>query len=111
MQNFLAALMALALVGCTVAGLQESAPAYSGTSHKSPQSVARCLAPKWQELNSSTSSIQTETGYKIAASSDMTGVVALAVIDDQPGGTSVRVFLPTDWALTSGWKESAKDCI
>lgn len=110
MRNVLAALMALALVGCTTTGLQESAPAYSGTSQKSPQSLARCLAPKWQELNSSTSSIETESGYKIAVSSLFAGTIALAKIEGGPSGSSVKVFLPADWAGTQGWKDAAKSC-
>ncbi|EJM73108.1 hypothetical protein [Pseudomonas sp. GM60] len=111
MRKVIAALFMMALVGCTTAGLQEDAPAYSGVSSKTPQNLARCLSPKWQEFNSSTSSIETETGYKIAASAAFTGIVALAVIDENSTGSSVRVFLPMDWAGTQGWKDAAKTCI
>ena len=111
MRMVVAALFMMMLVGCTTAGLQQDAPAYSGVSSKTPQSLARCLSPKWQEFNSSTSSVETETGYKIAASSAFTGIVALAVIDESGTGSSVRVFLPTDWTGTQGWKDAAKTCI
>jgi hypothetical protein len=106
-----AALFMMSLVGCTTAGLQEDEPVYSGSSQKAPQALARCLAPKWQEYNASTSSVETETGYKIAASAMYTGTVALAVIDQRGAGSTVRVFLPMDWAGTSGWKDAAKTCI
>ncbi|MEO8641837.1 hypothetical protein [Pseudomonas sp.] len=111
MRMVVAALFMMVLVGCTTAGLQQDTPAYSGVSSKTPQSLARCLSPKWQEFNSSTSSIETETGYKIAASATFTGIVALAVIDESSSGSSVRVFLPMDWAGTQGWKDAAKTCI
>lgn len=111
MRKTLAAIALIALVGCTTSGLQQDAPAYAGVSNKSPQSLARCLAPKWQEFNSSTSSVETETGYKIAASAMYTGTVALAVINKAGDGSSVNVFLPMDWAGTRGWKEAAQACI
>lgn len=108
----LALALALALLaGCTTTGLEKGQPAYSGRSEKTPKQLAQCLGPKWQAYNSSTSSIETETGYRIAASADLTGVVALAVIDKVTAGSSVRVFLPMDWSATRGWKDAAKDCI
>ncbi len=111
MRTVAAALLMFALAGCTTAGLQQDAPSYSAVSSKTPQNLARCLSPKWQEFNSSTSSVETETGYKIAASAAFTGIVALAVVDGNANGSSVRVFLPMDWAGTQGWKDAAKACI
>ena len=111
MHKTLAALVLIALAGCTTTGLEKDQPAYAGQSHKTPKQVAQCLGPKWQAYNSSTSSIETDTGYRIAASADLTGVVALAVIDRTSEGSAVRVFIPIDWSATSGWKDAAKDCI
>jgi len=111
MRKAITALALVVLAGCTTSGLEKDQPAYSGMSAKTPQQLAQCLGPKWQAYNSSTSSIETETGYRIAASADLTGVVALAVIDEANTGSSVRVFLPMDWAATSGWKDAAKACI
>lgn len=111
MKLFLGALALLVLAGCSTAGLEQDAPAFSSQSKKSPQQFARCLAPKWQEFNPSTSSIETESGYKIAASATFSGVVALAVVDQASSGSSVRVFLPMDWVGTSGWKDAARACI
>ncbi|SDS74997.1 hypothetical protein SAMN04489803_2141 [Pseudomonas chlororaphis] len=99
------------LVGCSTSGLEKDSPAFSSQTNKSPQQYARCLAPKWQEYNPSTSAIETESGYKIAASTTFSGVVALAIIDQANSGSSVRVFLPMDWVGTSGWKDAAKKCI
>ena len=111
MRKTFTAMTLLALAGCTTSGLENDRPAFSGQSQKTPQEFARCLAPKWQAFNSSTSSIETETGYKIAASAAFTGTVALAVIDRDGQGSSARVFLPMDWSGTSGWKDAAKTCI
>jgi hypothetical protein len=110
MRNALVALALAALVGCTTTGLQERVPAYSGSSQKTPQNLARCLAPKWQEINSSTSSVETQSGYKIAVSSLFAGTIALATIDGSASGSTVKVFLPSDWAGTQGWKDAAKNC-
>ncbi|SMQ10756.1 hypothetical protein SAMN04488482_6013 [Pseudomonas chlororaphis] len=104
--------MAVALLaGCSTSGLEQDKPVFSSQSKKTPQQFARCLAPKWQEFNPSTSSIETEAGYKIAASATFSGVVALAVVEQVNTGSKVRVFLPMDWAGTSGWKDTAKACI
>lgn len=111
MKLFAGALVLVMLAGCTTAGLEKDQPVFSGQSEKTPQQFSRCLAPKWQEFNSSTSSIETETGYKIAASAPFNGIVALAVVDKTSDGSSVRVFLPMDWAGTRGWKDTAKACI
>lgn len=99
------------LVGCTTTALQERPPALAEHSSKTPQQFARCLAPKWQAINSSTSSYETEQGYGITATATFTGVVALAVIKTQPDGSSVEIFLPSDWAGTRGWKRSAQSCL
>lgn len=111
MKLIVGALAVALLAGCSTSGLEQDAPVFSSQSKKSPQQFARCLAPKWQEFNPSTSSIETESGYKIAASSTYSGVVALAVIEPANTGSSVRVFLPMDWAGTSGWKDAARTCI
>lgn len=99
------------LVGCSTSGMQQGTPSFSAQSKKTPQQYSRCLGPKWQEFNPSTSSIETESGYKISASTAFTGVVALAVVDKSSSGSLVKVFLPMDWAGTAGWKDAAKACI
>jgi len=111
MKFFIGALALIALAGCSTSGMQQGAPSFSAQSQKTPQQYARCLGPKWQEFNPSTSSIETETGYKISASTAFSGVVALAVVDQSRGGSLVKVFLPMDWVGTSGWKDSARACI
>ncbi|KAB0509692.1 hypothetical protein [Pseudomonas moorei] len=111
MRKAITALALIMLAGCTTSGLEKDQPAFAGQSQKTPKQLAQCIGPKWQAYNSSTSSIETESGYRIAASADLTGVVALAVIDKAQSGSTVRVFLPMDWAATSAWKDAAKACI
>ncbi|NWB09051.1 lipoprotein [Pseudomonas sp. D5002] len=111
MRILIAAVAVVMLAGCSTSGVQEGAPSFSAQSQKTPQQYARCLGPKWQEFNPSTSSIETESGYKISASTAFTGVVALAVVDKSSGGSLVKVFLPMDWTGTAGWKDAAKACI
>ncbi|XSS65414.1 hypothetical protein ACP9OK_10755 [Pseudomonas sp. B11] len=111
MRVLIGAVALVMLAGCSTSGIQQGAPSFSSQSKKTPQQYLRCLGPKWQEINPSTSSIETETGYKISASTAFTGVVALAVIDQSQGGSLIKVFLPMDWAGTSGWKDSAMTCI
>ena len=111
MRKAITILSLAALAGCTTSGLEKDKPVYAGESEKTPQQFARCLAPKWQDFNPSTSSVETESGYKIAASAMYTGVVALAIVDKADSGSSVRIFLPMDWAGTSGWKDAARACI
>ncbi|MGY2258107.1 hypothetical protein [Pseudomonas sp. SDO55104_S430] len=111
MRKIITAIALIALAGCTTSGLEKDQPAYADHSNKTPQQFSRCLAPKWQDLNPSTTSVETETGYKIAASSTYTGVIALAVVEKSDTGTSVRVFLPMDWSATARWKDAAKSCM
>lgn len=59
---------------------------------------------------STSGSIETETGYKIFASTAFSGV-ALAVVEQSSSGFLVKVFLSMDWAGTSGWKDSARACL
>lgn len=109
--RILIAAVAVVMAGCSTSGMQQRAPSFSAQSQKTPQQYARCLGPKWQEINPSTSSIETEAGFKISASTAFTGVVALAVVDQSRDGSVVKVFLPMDWAGASGWRDSAKTCI
>ena len=111
MKLFIGALALVTLTGCSTSGLQQGTPSFSAQSKKPPQLYSRCLGEKWQEFNPSTNSIETETGYKISASTAFSGVVALAVVEKYQGGSLVEVFLPMAWAGTSGWKNSAKACI
>ncbi len=111
MRILIAAVAVAMLAGCSTSGIQQGSPSFSAQSKKTPQQHATCLEPKWQEFNPSTSSIETESGYTLSASTAFSGVVALAVVDKASGGSLVRVFLPMDWAGTAGWKDSAKACI
>lgn len=103
---------ALTLAGCTTSGLSEKEPAFVGVSKKSPVQYSRCLAPKWQDFNPGTTSVETETGVRIVASATYNGVVAMATADQTPQGTRVAVRLPAQWIPgTGGWITAAQNCL
>ena len=101
----------LSLVGCSVTSLEKKEPILSAHSKKSADEVNRCLAPKWVELRSSSSSIPTESGYKITASDDIFGALSIVNIDKaEKGGSDVKVF-----AVAKGWNDhwatAARSCL
>ena len=111
MRILIGAVAVMLLAGCTTSGLQQDKPDFTGQSSKTPQQFARCLSPKWQDINPSTSSIETETGYRITGSAMYMGVIALAVVDQESTGSSVRIFLPMPGGGSSGLKDAARTCI
>ena len=106
------ALGAAVLVGCSTSGLSEKEPAFVGRTSKSPSEYSRCLAPKWQDFNPSTTSIETDTGVRIVASSTYSGAIAMATADRRVDGSSVAVRLPAEWIPgTGGWIDPARKCL
>lgn len=111
MKKLLIAFCVLVISGCMASSLESQNPIYTGHSNKDIDVLNRCLAPKWVELKPSSSSIPTETGYKITASDDMFGALAIAKIDkDTSGGSIVSVY-----AVAKGWNDhwstAAKSCM
>ena len=103
--------LCLALTACSTSSLESKVPVFSGYTQKDIDSVNRCLAPKWVELRSSSSSIPTETGYKIIASDDIFGAISTATVDkSKNGGSDVKVY-----ALSKGWNDpwgnAARSCL
>lgn len=103
--------LAVGLAGCSVNSLESQKPIFSQYTSKSPDQVNRCLAPKWLELRSSSSSIPTESGYKITASDDIFGALSIVNIDKaEKGGSDVKVF-----AVARGWNDhwatAARSCL
>lgn len=99
------------LAGCSVNSLESQTPIFFEHSNKSTDEVNRCLAPKWLELRSSSSSIPTESGYKITASDDIFGALSVVTIDKSAsGGSDVKVY-----AVAKGWNDhwakAARSCI
>ena len=99
------------LMGCSVSSLEEQKPILSEHSTKTVDEVNRCLAPKWVELRSSSSSIHTESGYKITASDDIFGALSVVNIDKSAtGGSDIKVY-----AVAKGWNDHwatpARSCL
>ncbi|MGS7331858.1 hypothetical protein ACSJLL_19345 [Enterobacter kobei] len=98
-------------MGCSVSSLEEQKPILSEHSTKTVDELNRCLAPKWVELRSSSSSIPTESGYKITASDDIFGALSVVNIDkSEAGGSDVKVY-----AVAKGWNDhwatAARSCL
>lgn len=111
MKKLLIAVLAIGLAGCMASSLESQKPIYAGHSKKDVDTLNRCLSPKWVELRPSSSSIPTETGFKITASDDIFGALAIAKIERNPsGGSDLTVF-----AVSKGWNDhwgaAAKSCI
>nr|WP_154325027.1 hypothetical protein [Pantoea sp. 201603H] len=111
MKKILIALCMIGMVGCMASSLENQKPIYAGHTQKDVDAVNRCLSPKWVELRPSSSSIPTETGYKITASDDIFGALAIAKVDKSgTGGSDVAVY-----AVAKGWNDhwgsAARSCM
>jgi hypothetical protein len=110
MKNVLLIMMILVLSGCTVASLESKKPLLDAKTPKSPREYAACLAPAWQQYNSSTTSIETPTGYRISASATYNGVLALTDVVKAENGSTVRVYAQAEWGF-GDWLKSARNCL
>ena len=104
-------ILIVGLIGCSVSSLEKQKPILSEHTTKTIDEVNRCLAQKWVELRSSSSSIPTESGYKITASDDIFGALSVVNIDKSiNGGSDVKVF-----AVAKGWNDhwanAARNCL
>ncbi|WP_312581160.1 hypothetical protein [Atlantibacter hermannii] len=100
-----------ALSGCMASSLESQRPIFAAHSSKDVDTLNRCLAPKWVELRSSSTSIPTVGGYKIIASDDIFGALSIVHIDKAAqGGSDVKVY-----AVAKGWNDhwgsAARSCI
>lgn len=101
----------IGLSGCSVSSLENQKPIFSEHTTKSVDQVNRCLAPKWVELRSSSSSVPTEAGYKITASDDIFGALSVANIDkSKSGGSDVKVYAVAK-GLNDHWATAARSCL
>lgn len=101
----------IGLTGCMASSLENQEPIYSGTSEKSAEQLNRCIAPKWQDLKPSTTSVPTESGYRVLSSEDIFGAVAIARIEpNSNSGSEVKVY-----AVARGWNDhwatSVRSCM
>lgn len=111
MKNILLIFTIMTLSGCMASSLESQQPIYSAHSSKNVDVINRCLAPKWVELRSSSTSIPTESGYKIVASDDIFGALSIVHINKAPqGGSDINVY-----AVAKGWNDhwgsAARACI
>lgn len=111
MNKYLVFSIGFLLSGCMASSLENQKPVYEGRTSKSIDEVNRCLSPKWVELKPSSSSIPTAEGYKIIASDDIFGALAIAKIGkNSSGGSDVSVY-----AVAKGWNDhwgsAARSCM
>ncbi|MBP2839275.1 hypothetical protein [Pseudomonas sp. PNP] len=106
-----AILAAMTLAACSKGFMGEHATSFSENSQKAPQTYAQCLEPHWQAPGTTTSRIQTPTGYTVEVSATHIGPIALAVISKQASGSHVEVFVPTAQGRAERWQDAAQACL
>ena len=112
MKFFVGALAIAALAGCSsVSSLEDGAPQLSANSAKSPKAYAKCLNPKWQEINASTTSTETENGYRLLLNLDFVGAAVLAEIVQSKTGSNVKVYKSSAILGSGKWAEAARSCL
>ncbi|WP_262240932.1 lipoprotein [Serratia liquefaciens] len=110
MRKIILAIAATAILsGCTTGQLENQKPIFNGHSKKTPQQYSKCLAPKWQAINSTASAIETETGYQIVTQG--LGALSLVKIDlDVAGGSNVKVYAVSR-GFNNLWERDAQMCL
>ncbi|WP_372438281.1 hypothetical protein ACCM60_14420 [Pseudomonas chlororaphis subsp. aureofaciens] len=112
MRILIGALMLMLLAGCSsVSSLEEGKPELSASTAKTPAKYAKCLMPKWQEINASTTSTETENGYRLLLSVDFVGAAALANIEQDGSGARVRIYKSSAIMGSGKWAETARSCL
>ena len=112
MKLFVGALAVALLAGCSsVSSLEAKAPAFSASTKKTPDRYAKCLMPKWQEINAATTSTETETGYRLLLNVDFVGAAALANIDRDGDGSRIRIYKSDAIMGDGNWVDSARSCL
>lgn len=98
------------LAGCSVDTITSKPPIFTGKSQKKPAEVVRCLAPKMSDLNSSATTMETETGYRIVVSVSDVGASVVALVNADGEGSVVKMH-----AFTAGygnpWGKMAMACL
>ncbi|MDR0189453.1 hypothetical protein RCO22_10930 [Pseudomonas yamanorum] len=100
------------LAGCSsVSSLEDGKPEFSASTPKTPARYAKCLMPKWQEINAATTSTETESGYRLLLNLDFVGAAALANIDQDGSGSRVRIYKSSAIMGSGKWAEAARSCL
>lgn len=111
MRILIGAVVVMLLAGCSIQGRESDGPDLQVKTSKTPQEYARCLGPKWLAINPATTSVETEQGYKIAASATYYGVVSFANIERSTEGSSIKAYFPATKFGTDTWKKPVIACI
>lgn len=98
------------VAGCAGKAVDPRAP-LDATTAKSAESYAQCLAPKWGTFRPGLRQEETSMGLKLTVEAAYTASPATAQIDRTDKGARVQVFLPPEWAGTTGWTDMAKGCL
>lgn len=98
------------LTGCSVGTITSKPPVFTGESKKEPSQVVRCLAPKMSDLNPSTKTLETETGYRIVVSDSDFGASVVAIVNATSDGSQVKMHAFTA-GLGNPWGKMAQACL
>jgi uncharacterized protein YceK len=112
MRILIGAMAVVLFAGCSsVSSLEDGQPEFAASTTKAPAKYAKCLMPKWQEINAATTSTETETGYRLLLNLDFIGASALANIDRSGGGSEVTIFKSSAIVGGGKWAEAARSCL
>jgi uncharacterized protein YceK len=112
MRILVAIVAAALLAGCSsVSSLEEGNPELSASTTKEPAKYAKCLMPKWQEINAATTSTETDTGYRLLLNLDYVGASALANIDRSGSGSQVKIYKSSAIMGGGKWGAAARSCL
>lgn len=114
MRILIAAVAVVVLAGCTTPGdLKAGKATISASSSKAPKQYALCVFPRWQDARSGATMSETERGYRLTVSTDMT-TDELLEINKSASGSSVSLYQRLAWAPGVGRaaiERSVRDCL
>ncbi|MPR00673.1 hypothetical protein F0169_00480 [Pseudomonas sp. MAFF 212408] len=114
MRILIAAVAMMVLAGCTTPGdLKNGKATISASSNKAPKQYALCVFPRWQDARSGATMFETERGYRLTVSTDMT-TDELLEINKSASGSSVSLYQRLAWAPGVGRaaiEQSVRDCL
>ncbi|MFF7710217.1 hypothetical protein [Pseudomonas sp. NPDC007930] len=99
------------LAGCSSKEEQPDGASFTASSAKAPEQYADCLLPKWQAWRPQAEQRATDTGVKLTASAGFTQAYMVAMVDRDPGGSNVKLYVPIQWRESTAWSEMAKACL
>lgn len=114
MRILIAAVAVAMLAGCSTPGdLKKGEASIKASTSKSPKQYALCVFPRWQDARSGAAMSETERGYRLTVSTDMT-TDELLEINKSASGSSVSLYQRLAWAPGVGRaaiERSVRDCL